>query len=121
MCARHGSFFSYSWRRVLRFSFPARLRVFYRTVFWCSSFFFASADASSAYLTVSEIFPLEVRGQAIFLLLRHAQVVGSMGPLIFANFVGNGTDRVPLFTPTHRAANEYRNSSGPRIGDVSQR
>ena len=26
-----------------------------------------------------------------------AQVVGSMGPLIFANFVGNGTDRVPLF------------------------
>jgi hypothetical protein len=26
-----------------------------------------------------------------------SQVVGSMGPLIFANFVGNGTDRVPLF------------------------
>jgi hypothetical protein len=24
-------------------------------------------------------------------------VVGSLGPLIFANFVGNGTDRIPLF------------------------
>jgi MFS family permease len=67
------------------------------TLFWCVSFFFASAGASSAYLTVSEIFPLEVRGQAISYFFAISQVVGSMGPLIFANFVGNGTDRVPLF------------------------
>ena len=44
-----------------------------------------------------EIFPLEVRGQAISYFFAISQVVGSMGPLIFANFVGNGTDRVPLF------------------------
>ena len=36
-----------------------------QTIFWCVIFFFASAGASSAYLTVSEIFPLELRGQAI--------------------------------------------------------
>ena len=33
-------------------------------------FFFASAAASSAYLTVSEVFPLEVRGAGDLALLR---------------------------------------------------
>jgi MFS family permease len=36
-----------------------------QTVLWCVAFFFASAGASSAYLTVSELFPLEIRAQAI--------------------------------------------------------
>jgi hypothetical protein len=36
-----------------------------QTVAWCVIFFFASAGASAAYLTVSEIFPLEVRAKAI--------------------------------------------------------
>src|SRR6185503_15240205 len=35
------------------------------TVLWSASFFFASAAASSAYLTVSEVFPLEIRAMAI--------------------------------------------------------
>ena len=35
-----------------------------QTVLWCVIYFFTSAGASSAYLTVSEIFPLELRGQA---------------------------------------------------------
>jgi MFS family permease len=35
------------------------------TLLWSVAFFFASAAASSAYLTVSEIFPLELRGLAI--------------------------------------------------------
>src|SRR5581483_1497682 len=38
-----------------------------QTVAWGVIFFFASAAASSAYLTVSEIFPLELRGLAIAL------------------------------------------------------
>ena len=67
------------------------------TLFWCVSFFFASAGASSAYLTVSEIFPLEVRGQAISYFFAVAQVVGAMGPLIFGHLVGDGTARDPLF------------------------
>lgn len=64
---------------------------------WCISFFFASAGASSAYLTVSEIFPLEVRGQAISYFFAIAQVVGSMGPVLFGHLVGDGTQRDPLF------------------------
>jgi hypothetical protein len=36
-----------------------------QTVAWFSIFFFASAAASSAYLTASEIFPLETRASAI--------------------------------------------------------
>jgi MFS family permease len=67
------------------------------TLLWCIAFFFASAGASSAYLTVSEIFPLEVRGQAISYFFAIAQVVGAMGPLIFGALVGDGTQRDPLF------------------------
>ena len=67
------------------------------TMLWCLSFFFASAGASSAYLTVSEIFPLEVRGQAISYFFAVSQVVGALGPLIFGHLVGDGTARDPLF------------------------
>ncbi|SMH33533.1 MFS transporter [Azospirillum agricola] len=67
------------------------------TVLWCASFFFASAGASSAYLTVSEIFPLEVRGQAISYFFAVGQLVGSTGPLLFGWLVGDGTEREPLF------------------------
>ncbi|WP_237481061.1 MFS transporter [Lichenibacterium dinghuense] len=66
------------------------------TAFWCASFFFASAGASSAYLTVSEIFPLEVRGQAISYFFAVGQVVGALGPIIFGHLVGDGTARDPL-------------------------
>ena len=37
------------------------------TLCWCVIFFFASAGASAAYLTVSELFPLEARAMAIAL------------------------------------------------------
>ncbi|WP_270886183.1 MFS transporter [Pedococcus sp. 5OH_020] len=67
------------------------------TIFWCVSFFFASAGASSAYLTVSEIFPLEVRGQAISYFFAIAQVVGALGPVLFGALVGEGKERNPLF------------------------
>ncbi|MGN6252758.1 MAG: MFS transporter [Marmoricola sp.] len=68
-----------------------------QTIFWCVSFFFASAGASSAYLTVSEIFPLEVRGQAISYFFAIGQVVGSFGPTIFGAMIGDGKDPTPLF------------------------
>ena len=35
------------------------------TACWCAVLFFASAGASSAYLTVSEVFPMETRALAI--------------------------------------------------------
>jgi MFS family permease len=67
------------------------------TALWCLSFFFASAGASAGYLTVSEIFPLEVRGQAISYFFSIAQIFGAIGPLIFGALIGEGTDRGPLF------------------------
>ena len=67
-----------------------------QTLFWCVSFFFASAGASSAYLTMSEIFPLELRGQAISYFFSIGQIVGSLAPLIYGALVGDGSDRGPL-------------------------
>jgi MFS family permease len=68
-----------------------------QTVFWCVSFFFASAGASSAYLTVSEIFPLELRSQAISYFFALAQIFGAIAPLIYGAFIGDGSSRDPLF------------------------
>ena len=66
------------------------------TIFWCVSFFFASAGASAAYLTVSEIFPLEVRGQAISYFFVIAQCAGAVAPVLYGALIGDGTDRGPL-------------------------
>ena len=68
-----------------------------QTAFWCVIFFFASAGASSAYLTVSEIFPLELRGQAISFFFRHlaARRRRRCSSSVCA-LIGNGTSRGPL-------------------------
>jgi MFS family permease len=68
-----------------------------QTLFWCVVFFFASAGASSAYLTVSEIFPLELRAQAIsFFFAVSLGAGGVLTPPIFAALIGDGTDVGPL-------------------------
>ena len=67
-----------------------------QTVFWCVSFFFASAGASAAYLTVSEIFPLELRGQAISYFFAISQGAGSLAPTIYGLMIGDGSSRGPL-------------------------
>jgi MFS family permease len=68
-----------------------------QTLFWCVIFFFASAGASSAYLTVSEIFPLELRAQAISFFFAISQLAGGVAaPRIFAALIGNGTNSTPL-------------------------
>ncbi|NHA67586.1 MFS transporter [Phycicoccus sp. CMS6Z-2] len=67
------------------------------TAFWCVAFFFASAGASAGYLTVSEIFPLEVRGQAISYFFAVAQVFGAIGPVFYGWLIGDGKDRTPMF------------------------
>jgi hypothetical protein len=43
-------------------------------------FFFASAGASAAYLTVSETWPIEIRAEAIAVFFAIAQVFGAIGP-----------------------------------------
>ncbi|TMM39321.1 MAG: MFS transporter [Actinobacteria bacterium] len=68
-----------------------------QTLFWCVIFFLASAGASSAYLTVSEIFPLELRGQAIALFFAISQLAGGVAaPYLFGALIGDGTVRGPL-------------------------
>jgi MFS family permease len=67
-----------------------------QTIFWCAAFFLASAGASAAYLTVSEIFPLEVRSQAISYFFSIAQIFGSLAPLIYGAMIGDGSDRGPI-------------------------
>ena len=67
-----------------------------QTIFWCVSFFFASAGASSAYLTVSEIFPLEVRGQAISYFFCIGQAAGATAPVIYGALMGDFSSRGPL-------------------------
>jgi hypothetical protein len=60
-------------------------------------FFFASAGASAGYLTVSEIFPLEVRAKAIAVFFAIAQCFGAFGSHWYGHLIGNGTDRNALF------------------------
>ena len=63
-----------------------------QTLAWTIIFFVASAAASSAYLTVSEIFPLEIRGMAIALFFAIGTLVGGVGaPLLFGWIIGTGS------------------------------
>jgi MFS family permease len=54
------------------------------TICWCVIFFVASAGASSAYLTASEIFPLEVRAMAIAIVYAVGTLAGGVAaPALF--------------------------------------
>lgn len=59
-----------------------------QTIAWCVVFFFASAGASAAYLTVSEVFPMETRALAIAFFYATGTIVGGFtGPLLFGALV----------------------------------
>jgi len=68
-----------------------------QTACWCIIFFFASAGASAAYLTVSEIFPVEVRAKAIAVFFAIAQTFGAIGPWLYGLLIGTGQDHFKLF------------------------
>jgi MFS family permease len=62
---------------------------------WCVVFFFASAGASAAYLTVSEIFPMETRAMAIaFFYAVGTGLGGIIGPILFGKFIEEGRSQV---------------------------
>ena len=61
-----------------------------QTISWSVGFFFASAAASSAYLTVSELFPVELRGMAIAVFYAFGTLVGAGAPLLFGILVDAG-------------------------------
>ncbi len=66
------------------------------TAIWTVMFFFASSAASAAYLTVSEVFPMEIRAMAIAVFYAIATGLGGItGPIIFGQLIGTG-DRSDL-------------------------
>ena len=63
-----------------------------QTAAWMGVFFFASAAASSAYLTVAETFPLEIRALAIAAFYAIGTGIGGVsGPLLFGTLVETGS------------------------------
>ncbi|MEU5522306.1 MFS transporter [Streptomyces sp. NPDC047860] len=61
------------------------------TACWCAVLFFASAGASSAYLTVSEVFPMETRAMSIAFFYAIGTAAGGIsGPLLFAELTSTG-------------------------------
>ena len=72
-----------------------------QTLAWSVVFFVASAAASSAYLTVSELFPVELRGRAIAVFYAFGTLVGAGAPIVFgaiidARLAGAAAPRVPV-------------------------
>jgi MFS family permease len=63
-----------------------------QTIAWVAIFFFASPAASSAYLTASEIFPLETRALAIACFYAIGTAVGgSVAPSVFGRLIETGS------------------------------
>jgi MFS family permease len=68
-----------------------------QTILWSAMFFFASPAASSAYLTVSEIFPLEMRALAIAVFYSAGTAVGGVvAPWFFGRLI-DSQSRADLF------------------------
>jgi MFS family permease len=63
-----------------------------QTALWSVIFFFASAAASSAYLTASEVFPLEIRALAIAIFFAVGTGTGGvLAPWLFGTLIGTGS------------------------------
>jgi MFS family permease len=69
-----------------------RLTAATQTALWCGVFFVASAAASSAYLTVSELFPVELRGMAIAFFYSVGTAIGGLGaPALLGALIESGS------------------------------
>ena len=67
------------------------LSAYGQTALWSVIFFFASAAASSAYLTASEVFPIELRALAIAVFYALGTAAGGVAaPWIFGALIGTG-------------------------------
>ncbi len=73
------------------------LDAFWLTICWMIVFFFASAGASAAYLTASEIFPMETRAMAIaFFYAVGTGIGGIIGPILFGQLISGGIQAVAV-------------------------
>ena len=65
-----------------------------QNIWFVAIFFVASSAASSAYLTVSEVFPLEIRAFAISIFYAIGTLAGGVGaPLLFSTLIQSGSRR----------------------------
>jgi MFS family permease len=63
-----------------------------QTIGWMIVFFIASPAASSAYLTVSETFPIEIRAMTIAIFYAIGTGVGGVAaPLVFGKLIESGS------------------------------
>ena len=94
-----------------------------------ATFFLASAGASAAYLTVSEIFPMETRALAIAFFYAIGTAVGGItGPYLFGKMIESGEESqvaILILEPPPRARpgrQERRPSpcSDPRVGTETE-
>jgi MFS family permease len=70
----------------------ARVGATAQTALWTVNFFFASAGASAAYLTVGECFPLEMRARAIAVFYAFGTAIGGiLGPALFGALIETGS------------------------------
>ncbi|HVN64844.1 MAG TPA: MFS transporter, partial [Candidatus Binataceae bacterium] len=68
------------------------LSTFAQISLWTAMFFFASPAASAAYLTVSEIFPLEIRALAIAVFYSAGTGIGGIAaPWLFGRLIDSGS------------------------------
>jgi MFS family permease len=68
-----------------------------QTIAWTIIFFFASAAASAAYLTVSETFPIEIRALAIAIFYAAGTAIGGVAaPWLFGLLIGTGSREAVL-------------------------
>jgi MFS family permease len=78
------------------------------------AFFLASAGASSAYLTVSEVFPMETRALAIALFYAVGTAVGGItGPAVFGQLIHSGN-------PDHVATGFFIGAAAMALGGVAE-
>jgi MFS family permease len=79
--------------------FEQKLTAQTQTLLWAFTFFFASAAASAGYLTVSEIFPLEMRALAIALFYSIGTAVGGMmAPALFGGILNRDPHELLLIS-----------------------
>jgi MFS family permease len=63
-----------------------------QAIWFTAIFFIASSAASSAYLTVSEIFPVEIRALAISIFYAAGTLIGGVGaPMLFGHLIQTGS------------------------------
>ena len=76
-----------------------------QTLLWAVIFFFASSAASSAYLTVGEIFPVELRGMVIALFFACGTLIGgTLAPWLFGALIDSGSRRYLFYGDLFGAA-----------------